>query len=115
MDLWKEPSDLNGIDINEEEQIKLLAMFSSKFKDEYEKIPRDKTSIPHQYYLNNGAFESVDAEILYCMIRHFKPRKVFEIGSGYSTLLAAQAVLKNEEEGYDNCELIAFEPIRMIP
>lgn len=110
MDLWKEPSDLNGIDINEEEQIKLLAMFSSKFKDEYEKIPRDKTSIPHQYYLNNGAFESVDAEILYCMIRHFKPRKVFEIGSGYSTLLAAQAVLKNEEEGYDNCELIAFEP-----
>ncbi len=54
MDLWKEPSDLNGIDINEEEQIKLLAMFSSKFKDEYEKIPRDKTSVPHQYYLNSN-------------------------------------------------------------
>ena len=72
MDLWKEPSDLNGIDINEEDQIKLLAMFSSKFKDEYERIPRDKTSIPHQYYLNNSAFESVDAEILYCMIRHFR-------------------------------------------
>ena len=67
MDLWKEQSDLDGIDINEEEQIKLLSMFSSKFKDEYEKIPRDKTSLPHQYYLNNGAFLACDNTVSYEM------------------------------------------------
>jgi hypothetical protein len=44
------------------------------------------------------------------MIRHFKPKKIFEIGSGNSTYLAAQAVLKNKEENGKGCELIAFEP-----
>ena len=109
-ELWSKHSNMEGIEINEEGQINLLSHFSSKFKEEYEGFPRFKTSIPYQYYVNNGAFGSVDGEILYCMIRHFKPRKIFEIGSGNSTYLAAQAVLKNKEEGGHECELIAFEP-----
>ena len=43
------------------------------------------------------------------MIRHFKPKKIIEIGSGYSTLLSAKAILKNEAEG-DKCYLKAIEP-----
>lgn len=109
-ELWSKHSKMVGIKINEERQINLLSQFSSKFKDEYECFPRFKTSAPYQYYINNGTFESVDGEILYCMIRHFKPRKVFEIGSGNSTYLIAQAVLKNKEEDGNECELMAFEP-----
>jgi predicted O-methyltransferase YrrM len=109
-ELWLKHSDMVGVEMNEEGQINLLSQFSSKFKDEYESLPRFKTSIPYHYYVNNGTFESVDGEILYCMIRHFKPKKIFEIGSGNSTYLAAQAVLKNKEEIGKECELIAFEP-----
>lgn len=109
-ELWSKHSNIEGIETNEEGQINLLSQFSSKFKDEYENFPMLKTSAPYQYYVNNAAFESVDGEILYCMIRHFKPRKIFEIGSGNSTYLAAQAVLKNKEEDGNECELIAFEP-----
>jgi len=58
----------------------------------------------------NGVFGSVDGEILYCMIRYFKPGKIFEIGSGYSTYLSAQAILKNKEYNDHECELIAVEP-----
>ena len=109
-ELWLKHSDMVGVEMNEERQINLLSQFSSKFKDEYENFPRFKTSIPYQYYVNNGTFESVDGEILYCMIRHFKPKKIFEIGSGNSTYLAAQAILRNKEENGKECELIAFEP-----
>jgi len=110
-DLWQIQSELVGININEEGQINLLFLFSSKFKEEYESFPRDKTSLPYQYYINNGAFESVDGEILYCMVRHFKPKKIFEIGSGNSTYLSTQAIRKNKEEDHDSeCELIAIEP-----
>lgn len=109
-ELWSNNSDLVGIDMREESQINLLYQFHSKFKGEYERFPRNKTSIPHQYYVNNGGFESVDGEILYCMIRQFKPKKIIEIGSGNSTYLAAQAVLKNKEEDGIECELIAIEP-----
>jgi len=110
-DLWQKQSELAGIDINEEGQINLLFQFSSEFKEEYESLPRNKTSIPYQYYINNGAFGSVSGEILYCMIRHFKPTRIFEIGSGNSTYLSAQAILKNKEKdnSYD-CELVAIEP-----
>lgn len=109
-DLWIKPSELTGIDINEEGQINLLSRFSSEFKEEYEKLPRNRTSVPYQYYVNNGAVKSVDGEILYCIIRYFKPRKIFEIGSGYSTYLSAQAILKNKEDNGHECELIAVEP-----
>lgn len=109
-DLWQKQSELVGIDINEKGQINLLSLFSSRFKEEYESFPRNKTPVPYQYYVNNGAFESVDAEILYCMIRYFKPKKIFEIGSGNSTYLSAQALLKNKDDNNYECELIAIDP-----
>ena len=110
-ELWSKHSEMVGIEIREQEQIRLLSEFSAKFKGEYEAFPRHKTPIPHQYYVNNGDLESVDGEILYCMIRYFKPRKIFEIGSGSSTYLSAQATLRNKEENKDyECELMAVDP-----
>ncbi len=109
--LWLRQSKLVGIDINENKQLELLTLFSSKFENEYNNFPMHKTQIPHQYYVNNGNFRSVDGEILYCMMRYFKPKKIIEIGSGFSTYLSAQAILKNKKE--DNsykCKLIAIEP-----
>jgi len=43
------------------------------------------------------------------MIRHDKPEKVVEIGSGNSTKFVARACLMNETEGV-SCALIAIEP-----
>lgn len=108
-DLWEKQSELIGVRINDERQVKLLSLFSSRFKKEYEGFPRKKTDVPYQFYLKNGMFESVDAEVLYCMIRHFKPKRIFEIGSGNSTYLSAQAALKNKKDGRE-CELTAIEP-----
>jgi len=109
-DLWQTQSELLGIDINEQGQVDLLSRFSSKFKGEYESFPRSKTSVPYLYYVDNRSFLSVDGEVLYCMIRYFKPRKIFEVGSGNTTYLCAQAVLRNKEESGRECELIAIDP-----
>ena len=109
-DLWSKHSDLVGIDMNEKGQIHLLSIFPSEFKEEYENFVRNKTAVPYEYYVNNGTFESVDGEILYCMIRYFKPRRIFEIGSGNSTYLTAQAVQKNRETHSVECELIVIDP-----
>ena len=108
-DLWDQCSEMVGVDLNESGQIALLKLFAANFRAEYAQFPGEKTDVPHQYFLNNPFFVSVDGEILYCMIRHFKPRRIFEIGSGNSTYLAAQAICQNETEG-SSCELVAFEP-----
>ena len=62
-----------------------------------------------EYHHTNPAFRGADAGFYYCLIRHLKPRRIIEIGAGFSTLLAAQAVLKNSAEKKP-CHLTAVEP-----
>jgi predicted O-methyltransferase YrrM len=52
----------------------------------------------------------VDGEILYCFIRHFKPKRIIEIGSGYSTRLSLLAARRNAEDGHARAGVIACEP-----
>jgi hypothetical protein len=108
--LWTKRSEMVGVDLREESQLELLGSFVKRFKSEYDQFPQEPTSVPHQYWLNNRGYTVVDGEVLYCMVRHFKPRRVFEIGSGHSTRVTAQALLKNKEETGHAAELIAFEP-----
>jgi cephalosporin hydroxylase len=60
----------------------------------------------------NTQFESIDAELYYSMIRHFKPNLVIEIGSGHSTHFAADAIKENGS-GYIIC--IDPKPRRSLP
>ena len=107
--VWAKPSELVGIDLNVFKQLELLRVFSNTYRSEYEQFRKTASAASTDFYLANTAFGPVDAEILYCIIRHFKPQRIFEIGSGYSTLLAADAVLVNKKAGFA-CELVAFEP-----
>jgi len=109
-ELWKRRSTLPGIDLNEAGQLALLSQFANDFKAEYDRLPRDPTPVAHQYFVNNPGFTAVDGEVLYCMIRHFKPSRFLEIGAGNSTYLAAQATLKNRDDTGKDYVLIACEP-----
>jgi transposase len=45
------------------------------------------------------------------MIRHFKPRRIVEIGAGNSTLLARKAIAKNAEGAPSyTCDHVCIEP-----
>ncbi|KAF0135203.1 MAG: hypothetical protein FD145_29 [Candidatus Saganbacteria bacterium] len=109
--IWEYPSELIGIKMNEKEQVILLSDFAEKYKIEYDQFQllKGSNTNPYDFYIKNRCFEEIDGEILYCMIRDLKPRKIIEIGSGYSTYLSARATLKNKENS-DDCELIAIEP-----
>lgn len=108
--LWERRSAMIGVNFEVSRFLQLLELFSRRYRAEYERFPREKTASPSEYYVRNRMFESVDGEILYCMIRHFKPRKVFEIGSGFSTMLSAQALLKNRSEDPSRTdELVAVD------
>jgi len=77
-------------------------------------IPYHKTENQLQFYYGNPSLGPGDAEYLYCMIRHFKPGRIIEIGSGYSTLMAKEAIENNKRENSSyNCEQICIEPYEM--
>ena len=110
-DIFTWQSEMAGVDMNLDGQMELLHRFMSEYKEEYDSFPSEPTGDPFGFHLRNGLFENVDAEMLYCMIREFKPRRIIEIGSGYSTRVSAGAIRKNREldPGYD-CELTCIEP-----
>ncbi len=102
---------LPGIDWNVDAQLALLKQFH--FNDELADIVAQKTN-DLTYHLDNAAFKSGDAEFLYNLIRHKRPKRIFEIGSGNSTLMAIKAVQKTMQlqPGY-TCEHVCIEPYEM--
>jgi hypothetical protein len=106
--LWSSPTTMPGVELNEQAQLGLLWTFAQAFREEYEQFPLISDD-PLRFHFGQTAFCSVDAECLYCMIRHFKPRKLIEIGSGFTTLLAAEAIRQNEAEGHP-CLFTAIDP-----
>lgn len=50
---------------------------------------------PEDFFWKNPAFSFSDAMSYYCVLRHFKPDHVLEVGSGFSTLIANKAIIKN--------------------
>ncbi|CAN5379684.1 class I SAM-dependent methyltransferase [soil metagenome] len=100
--------ELPGVDWNVGEQLALLKQFH--FNEELTALPREHRA-ELEYFYNNDAFASGDAEFLYNMIRLHKPRRIIEIGSGSSTLLAAKAIQFNRaDEPEYTCEHVCIEP-----
>lgn len=100
---------LPGIDWRHHSQVALLAELG--FADELrtlhlERPPRNDLD----FDIANGAFAAGDAEFLYSMIRHLKPRRVFEVGSGSSTKIAHLAIEKNTSEEGTVAEHVCIEP-----
>jgi len=94
VDLFNKPKSFAGINFREKEQIELLKQLS-KYSDELKDIPLKPTSDKNQYYYENDFYGPVDAIIYYSMIREFSPKKIIEVGSGFSTMIASQAATKN--------------------
>jgi predicted O-methyltransferase YrrM len=100
-------NNLIGIDLDIENQLLLLSNFN--YNEELEAIPVDKRHELEPYYRNKN-FRSGDAEILYSMIRYYKPKKIIEVGSGFSTMFMLSAIDKNKRESNTESKLICIEP-----
>ncbi|MFH1178070.1 MAG: class I SAM-dependent methyltransferase [Acidobacteriota bacterium] len=59
--------------------------------------------------LRNGYYQLVDAALLWAMVRHFRPRRLLELGAGFSTLISAAACAANARED-DAVELVSVDP-----
>lgn len=88
---FSEDRNLQGINWNISDQLTLLK--SLAFSQELVDIPLNKPA-PLTFYMNNGSFAAGDAEYWYQIIRQIKPKRIYEIGSGNSTLMAINAIKK---------------------
>lgn len=68
--------------MNEAGQLELLGHFEAIYPSV--DFPSNKTE-SHRYHYENPAYSYSDAIMLHCMMRHFKPNRIIEVGSGYSS------------------------------
>ena len=98
-EIWRKANvdGIHGIDLNTQDQIDLVKDLS-KF---YEELPFTATKQAHlRYYFENEYYSYTDGIVLYSMIRHFKPKRIIEVGSGYSS-----AIMLDTNELFFNNEI----------
>lgn len=83
-EIWKsrEIDGVLGIALKKNEQEQLV----SSFEEYYNEMPfKPNKQDQLRYQFENGSYSYTDAIVLYSMIRKFKPKRIIEIGSGYSS------------------------------
>ena len=87
--IWPAHPDVRGVDFNAAGQRELLREIFPKYIGDYdypETLPEG--SDPQRFFDRNPAFGWLDSA-LFVLLRHWRPQRVVEVGSGYSTLLMA--------------------------
>ncbi len=78
------PRELPGIDLDDEAQLSLLESFIPF----YDEMPFEANATAGlRYFYENDAYSYSDAILLHCMIRWLEPKRIIEVGSGYSSCM----------------------------
>lgn len=93
-----------GVLINEENQLARISEFATTYHEmPFPEYPRNGS----RYHLDNEWFSYGDGIILYSMMRRFRPRRIVEIGSGFSSA----AILDVNDKFFDDqIDLTFIEP-----
>jgi predicted O-methyltransferase YrrM len=103
--IWRSNKIMAGIEWREDSQLRLLQDFSGYVPEIG--FPVEKQDNPSTYYYSNDQFPILDAEVLYCILRYFKPHQMIEVGSGFSSLVTAYV---NRVHSGGSLQFICIEP-----
>jgi hypothetical protein len=98
------PEYLPGIEINTNAMLALWKQLVPYLRET--EFPDEQTE-GFRYYYKNGAFSYGDGSILSAMLRHFQPKRLVEVGSGYSSACAMDTI---ERYIKGKVEVIFVEP-----
>jgi predicted O-methyltransferase YrrM len=104
-DLWVDPYEPRDIEWNLNGQMD-IAREVAVYVNELADIPYDPPSGQITYHWNNNFWNNADALVQYGLIRSRQPKRVIEIGCGWSSLLLARALKRNAVR----CQVLQIEP-----
>lgn len=111
-DPWAKRASLVGMDFDLDAQLEFFDSALVPYFAEFD--PPHTKARAGEFYLWNKYYQAGDAHVLYAMIRHLKPRRLLELGSGFSTLVSAAACAANASEGRP-CQFVAVDPEPRVP
>jgi len=94
IDFDKELYPLRDLRFDETASLKFLESIAECSEELAREFPA-AASTDRGFYWNNPFFAGLDAAALYTMVRTIRPRRIVEIGSGFSTHIALRALDRN--------------------
>jgi predicted O-methyltransferase YrrM len=110
-ELWPDPAPqaLPGIDLDERGQLDLLTQLAAYYPEQpFADEPRDGL----RYSFDNIFYSYADALYLYALLRHLRPRRVIEVGSGHSSAVTLDTNERFLANGI-RCTFIEPDPARL--
>lgn len=107
--IWPQsPRPILGIDFNDASHQDILTEVFPRFMPEYD-YPEHLEETPElcDFYTQNSQFSWLDSRTLFVLLRHWRPKRMIEVGSGFSTLLAADVKRRFLDE---QMQLTCIEP-----
>ncbi|MBV9197026.1 MAG: hypothetical protein JO168_23065 [Solirubrobacterales bacterium] len=98
-----------GVDLRETDQLTLLTSWRGRFSSLFASLredPQINTMAIGRPYLHNGFYPTPDAEVYAAMIAERVPRRIVEIGAGFSTRIARRTI----SEIASDTELVIIDP-----
>ena len=92
--VYRDQSAMVSINWNENSQLELLSEVFPRYAEEYRQFQSDFQA-DDRFAGRRLEFIGYDPCVYHCMIRHFQPEQVVEVGAGFSTPVAANAARLN--------------------
>ncbi|HSS19395.1 MAG TPA: class I SAM-dependent methyltransferase [Pyrinomonadaceae bacterium] len=106
-DDWARPSTMPGVDVDLDQQAASLKSICLPFQQEYSS---NKVYLEAVSEKSGPGFGYIEAQCLYAVIRHLKPARVIEVGSGVSTWCTLAALGCNSNGSSAPGRLTSIEP-----
>ncbi|MCY4147146.1 MAG: class I SAM-dependent methyltransferase [Chloroflexi bacterium] len=103
-DVYRSTTGMAGIDWRENEQLQLLRDIFPRYAEEFRRF-NDSLLSAAPFAAQKPEFVGYDPYVYHCMIRHFQPSRIVEVGAGYSTVVASHAARLNGD-----ANITAIEP-----
>ncbi len=89
-EIWPEAPVNLGIDFNDASHRAILSELFPELIADYDYPDRlDPEREPARFFTDNPTFGWLDSRLLFVLLRAWRPRRMIEVGSGFSSLLAA--------------------------
>lgn len=88
--IWPTDPEVLAIDFRPSEHRRILREVFPRFIADYDYAElQSETATEAEYFTNNGQFGWLDSRALFVLLRDLPPRRMIEVGSGFSSLLTA--------------------------
>jgi hypothetical protein len=106
-DVWAKKSDMPGVAVDLDQQVQNLREICLPYRAEYAGNAAYNHAVENAF---GPGYGYIEAQALHAVVRHYKPRRVLEVGSGVSTWCIRSALELNRAETGRDYTITCVEP-----